>query len=483
MDGVRARELNLTLDPVQTGPIYVRVAEAILTAVRAGQIQPGQALPGVRELADRLGVHRNTALAALRELEAQGWLDARPRSGFFVMDPLPERRVQAASPASSAGPGFDVPSRLKPITSTSNVLLDFCDGVADARLAPMEALAKAYPRALRLKGTELLQAGEFMGQARLRKVLASHLAEQRALVRDPGEILLIRSTSMAVNLVAQALIGPESGDVAVENPGNPLVWDTLRQASAARLHALPVDAGGLQVEALEALLLRTRLSLLVVSPQCHFPTGAVLAEDRRERILALAREHRFAILELDGEYDYLDAPSRPLAALDTTGQVLYCGSLSRLIAPGVRLGFIVVPQLLADSFAKARQRMDWQGDAILEWAVSELFLDGEIARHLRRVRKACQDRRAALFDALRFSLPGMMDFDPAQGGMALWIRGAGRMADPARFDIWVRSCGLKGIKLRLGSYFDLGGKPLAATRLGFMAFTPEELQEAVPLMG
>lgn len=479
---LRAHELNLTLDPALAGPIYVRVAEAILVAVRAGQIRPGHALPGVRELADRVGVHRNTVLAALRELEEQGWVEARPRSGFFVADPLPERRVQEASGASSAAPGFDVPGTLRPITSTLNVTLDFSDGVADARLAPMEALAKAYPRALRLKGPALLQATEFMGHARLRKVLADHLAEQRALVRDPAQFLLIRSTSMAVNLVAQALIGHGDGDVAVENPGNPLVWDTLRQASGARLHGLPVDGGGLRVEALEALLAATRLGLLVLTPQCHFPTGAALAQDRRERILALSREHRFAILELDPEYDYLEAPIRPLAAQDTTGQVLYCGSLSRLIAPGVRLGFIVVPRLLADSFARARQRMDWQGDPVLEWAVSELFLEGEMARHLRRVRKACQDRREALFDALRFALPGRVAFDPAQEGMGLWLRGEGKLGDPARFDLWVKSCGLKGIKLRLGSYFDLEGRPAAATRLGFMAYTPEELQEAVPLM-
>jgi GntR family transcriptional regulator/MocR family aminotransferase len=243
-----------------------------------------------------------------------------------------------------------------------------------------------------------------------------------------------------------------------------------------------VDGGGLRVEALEALLATTRLGLLVTSPQCHFPTGVPLAADRRERVLALARDHRFAILELDSEYDYLEDPVRPLAAQDTTGQVLYCGSLSRLLAPGVRLGFIVVPRLLADSFARARQRMDWQGDPVLEWAVSELFLDGEVTRHLRRVRKACQERREALFDALRFALPGLVEFDRGQEGMGLWLRGAGKMADPGRFDLWVRSCGLKGIKLRLGSYFDLEGRPMAATRLGFMAYTPSELQEAVPLM-
>ena len=480
---MRARELNLSLQPGQAGPVYLRVAGAILEAIQSGRIQPGHALPGVRELAERLGVNRNTVLAALRELEAQGWIDARPRSGFFVVDPLPAGRSHAPGGPGSAQPGFDLPNTWKPITSTANVLMDMCDGVADARLAPMEALAKAYPRALRLKGPALLQASEFQGLERLRKMLATHLGEQRALVRDPSQILLIRSTSMAVMLVAQALIGPESGVVAVENPGHALVWETLRQGSSAPLRPVPVDAGGLQVEALEALLAETRVALLVLTPQCHFPTGVVLAPERRQRILALARQHRFAILELDGEYDYLTSPPSPLAAEDTTGQVLYAGSLARLLAPGVRLSFLVVPQALAERFAKARQRLDWQGDPILEWAVSELFVDGEITRHVRRVHKACQDRREALMEALRFGLPDRLAFAQDRGGMGLWIRGVDQLADPERFQIWVRACGLNGIKFRPGSYFDLDGRNQAATRLGFMAHTPEELQNAVSLLG
>ena len=479
---MRARDLNLSLDPTQTGPVYLRVAEAILRAILEGRIKPGQALPGVRELAERLEVNRNTVLVALRELEDQGWILARPRSGFFVVEPLPARRPQATGTASSALPGFDLPSVWQPITSTANILMDLSDGVADARLAPMEALARAYPRALRLKGPALLQATEFQGLERLRTMLAAHLAQQRALVREPGQILLIRSTSMAVMLVIQALMGPEAGVVAVENPGHPLVWETLRQGSSVRLQGLPVDGGGLQVEALEQLLAHTRLGLLVLTPQCHFPTGVPLAPERRQRILALAREHRFAILELDSEYDYLEAPPSPLAAEDTTGQVLYAGSFSRLLAPGVRLGFLVVPQALAERFAKARQRLDWQGDPILEWAVSELFVDGEITRHLRRVRKAAQDRLEALCEALRFGLPDRVAFSPEHTGMGLWVRGVGTLADPDRFLIWVRSSGLKGIKFRPGSYFDLEGRPSAATRLGFTAHTPLELQNAVSLL-
>ena len=194
---------------------------------------------------------------------------------------------------------------------------------------------------------------------------------------------------MVISLVAQTLLGPGSGHIAGENPGNPLVWETLRQVSAATIHPLAVDSEGLDPQALEALLERVPVQLLILTPQSHFPTGVRLSGSRRARILELSREHRFPILELDPEYDFLlgaEGPPRPMAA-GNLGQVLYAGSLSRLLAPGVRVSFLAVPSHLADPMARIRQRMDWQGDPMLEWALSELFLDGEIMRHLRKVRR------------------------------------------------------------------------------------------------
>lgn len=484
---MRARELHLTLDDQPAGPLYLQVAGAVVAAIREGRVGRGVALPGVRELAERLGVHRNTTLAALRELEAQGWLEARPRAGFFVVEKLPESALPEPArhgrPMAEAQLGFDLPNRLQPVTDAKNLVMDLSDGVADARLAPTDALARAYQRALRLKGPQLLGAGEFKGAMRLREGLAGHLAQQRSLNVDPEQILVVRSTSMAVSLVAQTLLGPGGGDVAVENPGPPLVRETLHQVSQAVVHPLPVDAEGLRVDALEQLLAEHHLQLLVLSPQCQFPTGVTLSPARRARILELARQHRFAILELDTEFDYLTgAAPAPLASQDTTGQVLYVGSLSRVFAPGLRLGYLVVPALLADGFAKARQRMDWQGDTVLEWAISELILDGELDRHLRRVRKAAQERREALEDALVHGLKERVRFTPNRGAMGLWLHGVGKMEDPLRFDLWVRACALKGLKLRVGTYFDAEGKPNAATRFGFTAFRPEELQQAVALM-
>jgi len=484
LGSMRQRELNIFFDPAVKGPLYFQVAEAIQQAIRAGRIQAGDSLPGTRDLAERLGVTRNTVAAALRELEAQGWVQVRPQSGFFVSESLPESPITTSFPGAGrpVQTGFDMPSRLAPVTDLGHIHMDLTDGVADARLAPTEALSRAYQRGLKLKGTELLGSSDFKGLMRLRKALAEHLSIQRACRFEADQLLLIRSTSMAVSLVAQALVGSEGGAVVLEDPGHPQVRETLGQACAGTLCGIPVDGEGLLPESLRALLAQTRIALLVLTPQCHYPTGAVMSPKRRAQILELAREHRFPILELDTEYDYLSGPPRPLAAEDDTGQVIYVGSLSRVYAPGIRLGFMAPPQSLADRLAKARQRVDWQGDPLLEWAISELLLEGEHHRQLRRIRKASLERRGALVDSLLHSLADRLDFDGKAGGMGLWLRGKGPLEDPERFELWIKACALKGLKLKKGSGFRVAGEPLAATRLGFTAHGIEELQQAVAWM-
>jgi GntR family transcriptional regulator/MocR family aminotransferase len=464
----------------------MQVADAILDAVRDRRILPGVALPGVRDLAERLGVTVNTILAALRQLQDQGWLTSQERSGFFVADPLPSGAQPSARDLGRPGmaPGYDLPGHLLPITSTANVLLDLTDGLADSRLAPTQALGRAYQRGLRLKGPKLLGATDFKGLLRLRETLAEHLNSQRAIQAGPEQILILRSTSMAVGVVAQALIGPAGGAVAVENPGNPLVWETLRRAGAGPLLPLPVDRDGASVETLERLLEQGELSLrlLVLTPQCQFPTGAGLSAPRRARFLELARRHRFAILELDPEFDYLPVQgSLPLASVDA-GQVIYAGSLSRILAPGLRVSYVVAPEPLAGLLARARQSVDWQGDPVQEWALAELILEGELQRQLLRVRRAAQERREALEDALAHTLGPVLASDPGHGAMALWLEGIGQLADPVRFTLWIRACQTRGLKLRTGRHYDLEGRDRAATRLGFTGFTPEELQQAVALM-
>lgn len=484
---MRAHGLLLPLDPDSPDPRYLQLAGAVVAAIREGRLKAGETLPGTRELAEQLGIHRNTVLQAMRELQAQGWVVMRERAGVFVADPLPVLTPRSAPtpPEPPRAPAFELPDRLDPLSTASTVKLDWSDGLADVRLAPTEAMARAYQRALRLKGPELLSSGEFQGQRRLREALAAHLGQQRALVVGAEQLLVTRGTPMSLSLVAQALLGSEGGAVAVEDPGLPLVRDTLRQASGASLHPVPVDGEGMDTDALARLAASVPLRLVVVSPQAQAPTGVALAPARRAALLALAQAHRFAILELDTEYDHLPGPAmppRPLAAEDREGLVIYVGSLSRLLAPGLRLGFLAAPGALASRLAKARQRLDWQGDRVLEWALSELFLDGEVGRHLRKVRKATRERREALIEGLSGRFAESLGWKEGTGAMGLWVEGRGPLADAARMALWIQAAAILGIKLLPGRAFAFDGRPLAATRIGFTASEPEEIALGLDLL-
>jgi len=483
---MRAQDLHLQLDPDSHDSLYLQVARSLEEAIRQGRIRPGVALPGVRELAKRLGVHRNTVLAALSELQAQGWVDSRERAGVFVKDqlPLPEGEFPEGGPPTA--PGFDLPSRFLPVTEPRPQEMDLSEPRADVRLAPTEAMARAYTRAMRLKGPELLGAEEFKGQRRLREALAAHLAEQRGLPVDPDRILITRGTGMALSLVAQALMGPEGADAAMEDPGDPAVRELLKGTVGLRLHALPVDEGGVRIESVQDLLDQVPLKFIVLSPRGQLPTGVDLAQPRRARLLELAQAHRVALVELDPEHDHhfgSGLPPRPLAAEDPSGQVIYIGSLSRVLAPGIHLAYLTAPGLLVDRLAKIRKRMDWQGDRVLEWAVSELFLDGDFNRHLRKVRKTGQERQDALVEALGEFCGDCLALRPSEAGMGLWVEGKGRLEDPASFEAWIRACRGAGLKLRPGSSFDHEGRPRAATRIAFAAFEAEELRDAARRMG
>ncbi len=482
---MRANELNLGLAASGKGPLYLQVAQSVRLAIEDRRIRPGVALPGVRDLAERLGVTVNTILTALRELQAQGWVESRERVGFFVADPLPSGLPPASANKGMTGAaGFEIPAHLSPISSTANVMMDFSEAMADARLAPAQALGRAYQRALKLKGPELLGTADVKGHARLREGLCAHLRVQRAIEAGPDQVLVLSSMAMAITVVSQAFLGAQGGLVAVENPGNPHLWESIRQAGRVDLRPLAVDAEGASPADLEALIATSDqpVRLLVLSPQCHFPTGVALSEARRRQFLDLARQHRFPILELDAEYDYLmanGAQPRPLVAEDP-GQVIYVGDLSRILAPGTRAAYLIAPQALSDLLAKARRHLDWQGDPVQEWALSELLIDGEIQRQLFRVRKAAAERKEALEDALQHALAGRLETQ--SGAMGLWLKGLGPLQDPAAFTVWVRGCQSRGLKLRLGKHYDLLQKDHAATRMEFTAFTPEELQVAVALM-
>lgn len=482
---MRLRDFAISLDPSAGESLQLQITRAVGLAIRNGRIKPGMALPGSRQIADELGVNRNTVLSALSELEAEGWVETRQGSGTFVTGTLPDLTPCAWGPlrkkirVTPSDPGFDLPPQLNPITQQFQALLDLSQGLADARLAPTDAMARAYQRAIRLHGEELLQYGEPQGNAMLRKALSDMLAERRGLVAEPEQILVTRGSRMALDLVIHSLF-KQGGVIAVEDPGNRAAWETMKQSGEVELQPIPVDGEGMDLDALETLLKKRRVDLVYLTPHHQNPTTVALSPDRRMRLLELAQRNRMAVIEddYDFEYQYDGRSLLPLASGDPTGQVIYMGSLSKLIAPGVRLGFLVASKGLVERLTRVRLRMDWQGDRVLEWAVADLFRDGVMARHVRKVRKLYEERRNYLSKCLLAHMGSKLEFALPIGGLSLWVR-----AKPGfNLEAWAPRCKAQGLIVRPGSYFSFERRPIGCTRLAFSQFEPKQLQYAVQRM-
>ena len=428
----RRWELAVALDRAGGTPVFLQIAGSLSDDIRRGRLRPGQALPGTRRLAATLGVNRNTVVAAYEELQAEGWIETDAARASRVTSALPDPRPQrftgagrrAAVPART---GYDLPPL--PALPTDGTRppaeLVFGSGVPDLRLVPVAALARAYRRALRQRGRVLLDYAAPEGLPRLRAALAAMLAATRGLAAGPDDLLVTRGSQMALELVARALVTP--GDlVAVEALG----YVPARAAFAlagARLCPIPVDGQGLDVDALEALARRGPVRAVYLTPHHQYPTTVTLSPGRRLRLLEVARAHRIAVIEddYDHEFHYDGRPVLPLASVDRAGVVVYVGTLSKILAPGLRVGYVVAPAPLLERLATLRAVLDTQGDPAIEDAVAELLEDGEVQRHVRRVRRIYRDRRDALADALRRDLGGHVSFDVPAGGVAFWARVVG----------------------------------------------------------
>jgi GntR family transcriptional regulator/MocR family aminotransferase len=481
---MRKWDWALALDARSATPLFLQVAHALMEDVRRGRLAPGASLPSSRALAEALRVHRNTVLAAYRELEAQGWVTASPGRGTYVSPELPEVAPRAVAgaprPGVPARTGFalrTVPPAPEPPAPPPGTL-HLAAGSPDSRLVPAELLARAYRRALRLHGKKLLGYGDAWGHKRLRAALAQMLSSLRGLAVEAEGVLVTRGSQGALDLVARTLLQP--GDrVAVEVPGYRSAWRAL-QLAGARLVPVPVDEEGIQVERLAALARRQPVRAVYLTPHHQYPTTATLSPARRLALLAWAREARVALIEddYDHEFHYEGRPVLPLASADLDGVVVYVGTLSKVLAPALRLGFLVAPQPFLEQAASVRMAVDRQGDAALEAAVAELLEEGEVQRHVRKMRGAYQARRDALVEALRRELEGALEFKVPPGGMALWAR----CAPGVDAEAWAARALEAGAAFAPGSQFSFEGEALPAVRLGFAALREAELAEAVRRM-
>ncbi len=446
--------------------------------IHRGRLHPGDGLPGYRTLGERLGVSRNTVMAAYRELQAEGWVVSTPGEGS-VVSPNPPTRLPgqagaASAPSDGAPMGFDLVGGIEvEAPKGAPSLLKVASGLPDPRLLPGAELARAYRRALVLNRQQNLELEDPQGHPMLRQSLARMLSESRGIAASPDNILVTRGSQMALFLTGQALLS--AGDaVAVEALGDPGAWEAFARGGA-RCLPVPVDAEGMRVGALDQLAESERLRAVFVTPQRQYPTTVPLSAERRARLMVLAQAHRFAIIENDQDSEFLfeGRPRAPLAAEDRAGVVVHVGTLSKIFSPNLRLGYVHGPAPLIARMRALRQAFDRQGDMVLERAFAELLDDGAIHRHLNRMQHTYRVRRDVLCRALNRVLGEELRFQLPEGGLALWAQ----VADGVDVDRWAARALEHGVAFQPGRRFAFDGGPVQALRLGFSNYPESDLEE------
>jgi GntR family transcriptional regulator / MocR family aminotransferase len=482
-------ELPVAVEASSALSLQAQIFEQVRRFILDGRLRSGDPLPTTRELSVQLNVSRNTAVLAYDRLIAEGYLRAVPYVGTFVADDIPDtgfltRRV--AAPAPVARSGCEMTARDSPVAprrahrledaSRRRLVADFWVGRPDARSFPINAWSQHIRNQLRGASARLTSYGDPAGLRELRQAIAKHLGPARGMSVDPDQIVITGGCQEGLNLVARLLLAP--GAVAVvESPcyqGAAYVFESY----GAALHPVPVDGEGL----VAAKLPNARGALAYVTPSHQYPTGVTMTLQRRIELLAWASDNDAYVVEddYDSDFRFAGAPLTALKGLDRNERVVYVGTFSKCMGPGLRLGYVVLPRPLVAPARPLKALMN-NGQGWLEQAAMAAFMSsGEFGRHLRRIRQLYRERRDALLAALARHF-GACDIRGEQAGMhLLW-----RLPDdfPTASEIEARclanGVGVCSIGTAAGLVFDEIDPGDRYLIFGFAALNAREIEEGV----
>jgi GntR family transcriptional regulator/MocR family aminotransferase len=464
-------------------PVYLQIANTIIQEMKKGRVGPGIKLPGTRQMSEILEVHRKTLVRAYEELDAQGWIEMLPSKGTFTSKKLPEinpRKFAAKQDKPAAfpkGTGYPVKinERIRVPSAPNRNIGGFHDG-PDVRLMPTDELGRAYKSILSRKvNLKYLAYVDQAGIQKFRTVVSDFLNTSRGLQTTFENIMITRGSQMGLYLLSLVLLN--KGDTVIVGDPDYYYADHVFLQRGAQLARVKVDDSGIDVDAVEKICRKKKIRALYVTSHHHYPTTVMLSASRRVRLLALAQQYGFIIIEDDYDYDfhYLSSPILPLISADEKGMVVYIGTLSKTIAPAIRTGYVVAPENLILELCRVRQLIDTQGDPIMELALAEMFDEGNIKRHLKKALAEYHRRRDFMCGLLSAELSHVIDFSIPLGGLAIWAQFSPSVPLPPLSD----KLKTQGVILSNGLIHDNSSRSLNSTRMGFGWMDQKEAEIAV----
>lgn len=469
-------------------PIYRQIANRLIALVQSGKIIPATYLPGTREMAGIINVHRNTIIAAYNELVLQGWAEAVPKKGYRIIPDLPIIKPRSFHPEPNfiTAPEEDLSDYYDRTSEhlyhgagvgESKIIVN--DGFPDIDLAPYEEIMKEYRRAIQGGSLKRMMSVRYEGGTpSLRSSICTFLNQSRGLNIGPDSVLITRGAQMAIYLAVSTLISP--GDHMVVSDPSYFFADEIFRRKGAILNRVRVDQDGIDVDHLEEILQNNKIKLLYIIPHHHHPTTVTMSAPRRIKLLNLIEKYRLWVIEDDYDYDfhYQNSPILPLASADHGGRIIYIGSFTKILAPSFRVGYMIGNKNIIRQASAYRRLIDLRGDTIMETALSALIENGELNRHIKRCKKIYAKRCDRAAELLLSELGNRVDFQKPQGGMAIWLKFA------SNFPLGqvMSRAAQQGLLLAGSAYFQGDHTATNSLRFGFASLPDDELVEAVRIL-
>jgi len=478
------------LDRKSHEPLYSQISGYVRRLIETDVLKPGVKLPATRELAADLGVDRTTVTAAYDELVAEGLATAHVGQGTFVAAQATRRERRARDRAELLPPASEVNwsqcfsraarasaewRRLEfPIYQAGGGTISFAGGMPDSSLFPIDAFRQVLNQVLRAEGHALLQYSPVSGYPPLRRYLAGYLV-QKGIAVSEADILIVNGSQQGLELVARTLLDP--GDrVVVEGPSYPGALQIFR-AHQAEILTVPIGEDGMRRDVLEALLQRHTPKFMYVMPTFQNPTGVTVSLKGRRELLDIAAKAQVPLIEDDFHHElrYEGSPVIPLRGLDRLGLVLAIGTFSKILFPGLRVGWIVAPPEVMERLVIAKRVSDLHTSALIQAAIYHFCRRRLLDQHTKRVRLEYRRRRDMLLLALKRHCPPGVTWTHPQGGFSLLLTLPKGVDTQSLLPVAAR----EGVLYTPGSLFYADGGGRNQLRLSFSDVSPERIEEGV----
>lgn len=471
----------IKIDRRKSDPVYLQIVYQFIQAVQSRLLEVGNKIPGSRRLSKDLNVHRKTIIAALEELQSQGWVTIVPSVGTFVENPDLNSKNNQNSVATKqlnedASFVFRKSFLLDSPAQKDRYPYIITDGIPDYRIIKTKELARFYSAALKRKNL-LTKPSSYLSETNpfFKEQLSYYLNLTRGLHISKDNLVIANSRQILLYILTQLLVQP--GHRILVGEYSDYYSNMVFQQAGAKVTTIPMDDEGIQVTYIRDHFHPRSIQFLYICSQHQYPTTSSLSENRRQELIALAKEYDFILVEDDPDFEltYEKAAIIPLIKRSQSNNVIYLGSFGKFLPPGFQADFMIGPK---DFMEEAHKHLNIFGnmDQIKEQALGEMINEGDIHRYRRKAVQTYLGRRNLFASLIKQYFPTQLDFTIPKGGLGFWLE----VKQPISLSKWTEKCHELGLFIPRTCLYQ--NQHLTALRLGFGHMKEQEIKEAVKIL-